>query len=62
MREEDPAAFLVSTTGVRWRDQHVDTEAIRAMRGSAFTSYGSCSFAEPIEDLRALGTLDHLPA
>ncbi len=57
LREDDPAAFAFDDDGASWRGQHVSTEALRAMRRDFATSFGSCSFEEPIGDLRALGWL-----
>jgi hypothetical protein len=55
--EEDPSAFAFSDTSFSWRDQRVDIADLTRMRDEAFVAYGSCSFAEPIEDLVALGVL-----
>lgn len=43
--EEDPAAL------------HIDDEALMRRARERFVSYGSCSFEEPLADLRALGVL-----
>ncbi len=51
---EDPAAFAFDESGFRFRDRRVGALDIEAMRSRAFVSYGSCSFSEPVEDLRAL--------
>jgi hypothetical protein len=58
LEEEDLAAFRFSDEAFSWRDRRVSTEAILRLRGSAVTSFGSCSFDEPREDLRLLGILD----
>jgi hypothetical protein len=55
--DENPASFSVTPQGVSWRDHSASESEIAAARGSLFTSYGSCSFAEPVEDLTALGIL-----
>jgi hypothetical protein len=54
--EEDAAAFSLADE-LRWRDLHADAAAVAAMRRDRFIGYGSCSFDEPVEDLRALGML-----
>lgn len=57
LREEDPHAFAFDDDGASWRGHRVTTDALRAMRRDFATSFGSCSFEEPIADLRALGWL-----
>jgi hypothetical protein len=56
LAERDPRAFAFDDDGARWRDQRVSIEELRVMRGFA-TSFGSCSFEEPIDDLKELGWL-----
>ena len=55
--ETDPAAFVFDADGFAWRDHHVDVVSIRRIRCRALAGFGSCSFAEPRADLRALGVL-----
>jgi len=55
--ETDPSAFSFDDDGASWRDHVVTTDALRAMRRDFATSFGSCSFEEPIGDLHALGWL-----
>lgn len=55
--ERDVRNFIFNTSGVEWRDRRVTAEAIRAARGDAATSFGSCSFGEPIAELSSLGLL-----
>jgi hypothetical protein len=55
--ETDPGAFVFDDDGASWRGHRVTTEALRTMRRDFATSFGSCSFEEPIGDLRALGWL-----
>jgi len=57
LAEEDPAAFRFDERGFAWRDLRASVEEIAAMREHGFVAYGSCSFAEPIDDLTALGIL-----
>ena len=49
--ESDPAAIIVEEQAIRWRDRSVDVEAIKAVRARAATSFGSCSFREPVDEL-----------
>jgi hypothetical protein len=56
LAEHDPRAFVVDPLHVSWRDVRVDAEAVAAAREHV-VSYGSCSFDEPVNDLRALGII-----
>ncbi len=55
--DETPTNFLFDDDGLRWGDLHVMTDEVRAARRQAVLSFGSCSFDEPRDDLRALGWL-----
>jgi hypothetical protein len=55
--ERDADAFSVTPTRVRWRDAVLDEARIEAMRGHVALSFGSCSFSEPVEELRTLALL-----
>lgn len=54
--EEDPTAFRLGADGFQWRHWQVSGEEIGRLR-PLLTSYGSCSFDEPCEDLQELGIL-----
>jgi hypothetical protein len=56
---EDRAAedFTFDEAGFCWRDRHASLEAIAAGRRHAVTSFGSCSFQDPRDDLRSLGLI-----
>jgi hypothetical protein len=54
--EEDARAFSLANE-LRWRDLHADAGTVAALRAHRFVGYGSCSFDEPVDDLRALGIL-----
>jgi hypothetical protein len=57
LAEEDPGAFSFDEEGAAWRDHRVTNEELRAMRTAFGLSFGSCSFEEPIGDLKELGWL-----
>jgi hypothetical protein len=57
LAEEDPAAFTVDAEGLAIHGHRADAAAIAATRAELFTAYGSCSFSEPVEDLKLLGLL-----
>ncbi len=56
LAEHDPRAFVVDPLHVSWREVRVEAEAVAAAREHV-VSYGSCSFDEPVNDLRALGII-----
>ena len=55
--DEDPGSFLFEDEALSWKDQRVKTEQVRVIRDQLVISFGSCSFDEPRDDLRALGWL-----
>jgi hypothetical protein len=57
IEDEDPRCFAFDDQGFRWKDLGATTEEIAAARQNAVISFGSCSFDEPRDDLRALGLL-----
>ena len=56
LAEQDPLAFVVDPAHAAWRDVRVEAEQIAAARERC-VSFGSCSFDEPVNDLRELGIL-----
>ena len=54
LEETEAGAFSWSAGAVHWRDHELDTAALAAARAGFATSYGSCSFQEPVSDLREL--------
>jgi hypothetical protein len=50
LAEEDPAAVLAALA-------RFDLAAVEGTRAGLLHAYGSCSIAEPVDDLRALGVL-----
>jgi hypothetical protein len=56
LRETDANAFRFDDDGASWRARRVSVAHLRATRQFA-TSFGSCSFEEPIDDLKELGWL-----
>jgi hypothetical protein len=57
LEETNPKAFVFTPEGVRWEGLVLDTMQLAMMRERAALSYGSCSFDEPIADLKAFGLL-----
>jgi hypothetical protein len=56
IEDEDAGSFLFTNDFFTWRDWKIDTERLQYQRRFV-RSFGSCSFDEPREDLRALGFL-----
>jgi hypothetical protein len=50
-------AFSLTAEGFGWRDLRADPAAVAAARRELVVAYGSCSFSEPVDDLRDLGVL-----
>ena len=57
MRETNPRAFAFDEGGLWWHDCRVNVEELSRVREEAAISFGSCSFEEPIADLKELGWL-----
>jgi hypothetical protein len=56
LEDEDPRAFSFTDDFFAWRDWKIDTTQLQYRRKSV-RSFGSCSFDEPRDDLRALNLL-----
>lgn len=57
IEDEDPRSFVFTDEGFRWKDLGASVTEIETARRVAVTSFGSCSFDEPREDLRTLALL-----
>lgn len=57
LEEKDPKAFQFEADGLRWRGRSLSLDKLRSLRERFAISFGSCSFEEPVEDLKALGLL-----
>lgn len=55
--EEDAAAFRFTEHGFAWRGCVAEAARLQTVREQIFLSFGSCSFAEPVDDLIVLGIL-----
>jgi hypothetical protein len=56
LEDEDPRSFSFTDDCFAWRDWKIDTERLQDRR-KFVNSFGSCSFDEPRDDLRALNLL-----
>jgi hypothetical protein len=55
LEETSATAFAFDAEGVTWHTRRATTPAIRAARANYALSFGSCSFREPVDELRGLG-------
>jgi hypothetical protein len=55
--DEHPGAFSVTGEAFTVRGTAFGADAVAATRERLFVGYGSCSFSEPVEDLKSLGIL-----
>jgi hypothetical protein len=54
LQERHATTLSFDEDGVTWRDTRITTPALAAVREHAVTSIGSCSFEEPLAELRAM--------
>ena len=59
LQEDSRQAFRFDEAGMHWDGRLIAPEEFVALRTSAAVAFGSCSFNEPLTDLRVLG---YLPA
>ena len=57
LEERDVTALDVSRDAIRWRDHELRADQANAARERVASSFGSCSFREPVDDLRALSLM-----
>jgi hypothetical protein len=57
LEEEQASHFGFNEIGFGWKEYHVLIDEIIAARRDFVVSFGSCSFDEPRDDLRAMGLL-----
>lgn len=57
LEEEDADAWRVLPDCLHWRSLRWSTEQLSEVRKKFLISFGSCSFAEPIQDLEAMAWL-----
>lgn len=57
INDEDPYEFIFKESGFEWNETEVPNEEINEAREKFMISYGSCSFDEPIDDLKTLELL-----
>ena len=58
LAERDASAFRLDGESFAWRDREARAVDVARVRRELLASIGSCSVAEPVGELRALGILD----
>lgn len=56
LEERDPRAFEITNDGIGWRGRSVSADQAATVRRQIALSFGSCSFREPVDELRSLAT------
>lgn len=57
LQERDDAAFVFDDGALRWGGFTLDVAQVMSSRRDFALSFGSCSFREPVDDLRQIGLL-----
>lgn len=57
LSDEESSHFQFTDDAFQWNNLSIDVETITSLRQSSILSYGSCSFEEPIDDMKELGWL-----
>jgi hypothetical protein len=57
LEERDPTALQFTADTLRWRGQSVTYDQLVQTRATLGIAFGSCSFREPVDELRQLGLL-----
>ena len=57
LEERSPEAFKVTPEAIEWRRRRLDQTAAAAARAGGIVAFGSCSFTEPVGELRGMGML-----
>ena len=55
VEERSPDAFRFLPDAIEWRGHRVDRATIAATHAEGIGGFGSCSFTEPVGELRAMG-------
>jgi hypothetical protein len=54
LEERDVASFIFDDRSLRWRQHAISLHELEETRASFAIAFGSCSFREPVDDLRQL--------
>jgi hypothetical protein len=58
LEERSAEAFHFSAQAIVWRGHRLDRALVEDARAAGIVGFGSCSFTEPLGELRALGLLE----
>ena len=59
LKEREPDAFRFTPGAIEWRGRSVDRDIIAATRAQGIGGFGSCSFTEPVEELKEMTSRLH---
>ncbi|MBL8747367.1 MAG: hypothetical protein JNK58_13560 [Phycisphaerae bacterium] len=57
LEESNSRAFIFDDGGFTWRDKRLENARLARVRESFAISFGSCSFEEPLNELKGMGVL-----
>jgi len=57
LEEQSPKAFQFHSEAIEWRQHRLTRDEVTATRREFAVSFGSCSFMEPVDDLKSLYNL-----
>jgi hypothetical protein len=57
LEEQDANAFSLDAAGFSWRDRQAAADELARVRRELFAGIGSCSFREPVDELKSLRIL-----
>ncbi|HET9392872.1 MAG TPA: hypothetical protein VFO29_05045 [Candidatus Rubrimentiphilum sp.] len=57
LEDDDETQFRLNSDTLHWKALAFTAESIAETRAQSFAGYGSCSFDEPLSDLRSLGMI-----
>jgi hypothetical protein len=57
LNEQSPSAFQWEKGTLTWRHHHLPEKLVKEVRENFAIGFGSCSFTEPVNDLKGLGWL-----
>jgi hypothetical protein len=58
LNDSECGNFNADVERLQWRERSFSSKAIREMRDRFAISFGSCSFEEPMEEMRAMGWIE----